>query len=441
MATLDGSIVNVALPTIGRELQASIGGIQWIVAAYLLTISAALLSVGRLGDLLGHRRVFVAGLAIFTAGSALCGVAPNLVALVSARVLQAVGASAMMAMGPAAITAVFPPHERGRALGANASVVALGLTLGPPLGGFVVQHLSWRWLFYVNLPIGIAGAWWAWRGLPASEGDGAATFDRRGAAWIALAVGAAVAAVQVGPNSALAGLGLAGTSAGAVAGLVRAERRTASPLVDASLFRDRLFSAGLASGFLSYAALFSSTLLTPFYLAQVQGLSPRGLGAVLTAVPVALSLTSPVSGRMSDRFGSRELCVAGMALLATGLATLSFAGPDDRLATIAVRLAVCGLGMGLFQPPNNSAVMGALPRERLGSGGGLLAEARNFGMVVGISLSEAMFRAFGGESAGQGGFLRGYRAALLAGAAVAALAGTTSLVRGRARPLSPARPS
>jgi EmrB/QacA subfamily drug resistance transporter len=439
MATLDSSIVNVALPTIRGELGATIAGVQWIVAAYLLTVSAALLAAGRLGDVAGHRRVFVGGMLVFTAGSVLCGLARGLPTLVGARVVQALGASAMMAIGPAALTAIFPRERRGRALGANASMVALGLTLGPPIGGFIVQHLSWRWLFGVNLPIGLAGAAWAWSTLPADEPVPGARLDVPGAGWIAVAVTSAIAAVQAAPDSAGRAALLLACAAGAGALLVRRERRSASPLIDARLFSNRLFTLGLVSGLLSYAALFSSTLLTPFYLAQVKALEPRALGLALTAVPVALSLSSPVSGRLSDRIGSRELCSAGMLLLALGLGALSLAGAGDSLWSIAARLALCGLAMGVFQPPNNNAVMGALPRERLGTGGGLLAEARNLGMVLGISSSEALFRAFGG-AAGPSTFLRGYRAALLSGAGLAVAAALASVIRGRhARDTQPQR--
>ena len=219
MATLDGNIVNVALPTLGVELGAQVHALQWIVNAYLLAITATLVLAGRLGDRAGHRVVYTGGLLVFTLGSALCGAAPGLGELVAARVLQALGASAMMAIGPAIVTASFPPEMRGRALGSVGTVVALGLTLGPPIGGLILSHLSWRWVFYVNLPVGIAGAAWALRILP--RGGGA-----RG------------------------------------------------PVLDLSLFRIPAFSWGLLAGFLSYAAMFSQTFLTPFLLARVLALEP-----------------------------------------------------------------------------------------------------------------------------------------------------------------------
>src|SRR3990172_4636097 len=196
MATLDGSIVNVALPTLRRDLGASFAGVEWVIAGYLLVISAVLLSAGRLGDLLGYRRVYTGGLLLFTVGSGFCGAAHELDALVAARAVQGLGASAMMAMGPAIVTAIFPPERRGRALGAITSVVAIGLTLGPTLGGFIVQHLSWRWIFLPNLPIGVAGAIWASRVLPGPRPPSPARLDPLGALLLAVALGAGVAAVQ-----------------------------------------------------------------------------------------------------------------------------------------------------------------------------------------------------------------------------------------------------
>jgi MFS family permease len=372
MATLDGNIVNVALPTIGHELAASVGRLQWIVNAYVLAITATLLPVGRLGDRFGHRAVYAGGLLLFTFGSALCGLAPGLAELVLARIVQALGASAMMAIGPAVITAAFPPTMRGRALGVIGTVVAIGLTAGPPLGGLIVAALSWRWVFYVNLPVGIAGALWALRILPRGGGE-------RG-----------------------------------------------GPLLDLAVFRIPVFTFGLLAGFLSYAAMFTQTLLTPFLFARVLGLSPGALGLALTSVPLALSVSSPLSGWLSDRFGGRWLPVAGMAVLAAALATLSSAGPDDAVLSVAARLALAGLGMGMFQSPNSAAVMSSLPRARLGSGGGLLATARNAGMAAGIGIAGGIVSLRAGPDAAGAGFLAGYALALRAGAVLAVVAAAVS---------------
>ena len=377
VATLDGNIVNVALPTIGRELGAPVARVQWIVNGYILAITATLILIGRIGDRLGRRAVYAGGLVVFTLGSALCGLAPGLSALVSARVLQALGASAMMAIGPGIVTAAFPPNQRAGALGAVGTAVALGLTAGPPLGGLIVASLSWRWVFFVNLPIGIAGAFWALRTLP------------RGG----------------------------GSAGGAI--------------LDLSLFRIPVFAWGLLAGFLSYAAMFSQTFLTPFLLARVLGLEPGRLGLVLSAVPVALALSSPLAGWISDAFGARGLPALGMAVLAAALGTLSLAGASSTVASVAAHLFVAGIGMGLFQAPNNATVMGALPRARLGSGGGLLATARNAGMAAGVGLAGTLFATRAGPSASGPEFLAGYALSLRAGAVLAVAAAVVSLVTPR----------
>ena len=376
MATLDGSIVNVALPTLSVELGAPVHQLEWIVSAYLIAISATLLAAGRLGDAAGHRSVYVGGLAVFTLGSALCGLSGSLGALVAARVVQALGATAMMAIGPAIVTAVFPGSMRGRALGAIGTVVALGLTLGPPLGGAILSGLSWRWIFFVNVPVGAAGIAWSLRTLPARRDGGAGR---------------------------------------------------SSPVVPLRLLGNPVFAVGIAAGLLSYAAMFSQTLLTPFFLARGKGLGPGPLGLMLAAVPLALSVSSPLAGWLSDRLGGRFLPPLGMALVAGGLASLAAAGPEDGLPSIAAGLAACGFGMGLFQAPNNSAVMGAAPRDLLGSAGGLLATARNVGMAAGVSLSGSLFAWRAGPSPGVPGLLDGWAVALRAGAAIAILAGAVSL--------------
>jgi EmrB/QacA subfamily drug resistance transporter len=427
MATLDGSIVNVALPTLARELGAPIDRLEWIVSAYLLAISATLLAAGRLGDLVGHRPVYVGGLAVFTVGSALCGASGGLGALVAARVVQALGATAMMAIGPAIVTAVFPPERRGRALGSIGSVVALGLTAGPPIGGAILQELSWRWIFLVNVPVGVAGIAWALRTVPRGRGE-RARFDARGAALLAAALALGLLAVDELPARGGLAAALAAGSLAAAALLAARSRRTDAPVLDASLFRSRAFSAGVGAGLLSYAAIFSQTLLTPFYLSRVKDLGPGALGLMLGAVPLALSVSSPLAGWMADRFGGRGLPACGMVLLALGLFALSAAGPDASLPSVAARLALCGFGMGLFQAPNNSWVMGSLPRARLGAGSGLLATARNVGMAVGVAVSGSLFAWRAGAGADVASFLGGYEVALRAGGAIAIAAGAVSLL-------------
>lgn len=381
MATLDGSIVNVALPAIGADLSAGLGGLSLVVTAFLATSALSLLPLGVLGDRLGPRRIFQGGMALFTVASLLCGLAPSLPVLVAARALQAVGAAATMAIGPGLVTAAFPPERRGRAIGAIGSVVSVGLTVGPPLGGLIVEVASWRWIFLVNLPVGLLGLAWGARALPADLPRPAGSGRR---------------------------LGL-------------------------DVLRVPAVAIGLASGLASYAAMFASTLLTPFYLARVRGLPPGQVGALLTAVPLAMAVSAPLAGWLADRVGPRRLPPVGAALLTLGLGALSLAGPASPLASIAGRLALCGVGMGLFQAPNNSAVLGALPRQRLGVGGGLLAVARTSGMVLGVQAAGFIAALVSGPDPAPGPFLPGFAWALRGGAAFALVAGALSLAVPRAR--------
>ena len=424
MATLDGSIVSVALPSIREDFGASIGGVELVVSVYLLVISSALLAAGRLGDSAGRRRVYAGGLLLFTLGSGLCGFAWSLPVLVAARAVQALGGAAMMSMAPAIVTSIFPRERRGRALGAVSSVVAAGLMAGAPLGGAILSFFPWHGIFLVNLPVGVAGAIWASRVLPADGAERGVPFDRGGAIWLGVALVGGIGALEVAPHSVPWALALVGAAAVAATLLWRTEQRAEAPLVDPELLRDRTVTFGLLAGLLSYAALFHQVLLTPFFLSGVKGFGVAGMGAVMTVVPIALMVTSPVSGWLSDRYGPRGPQIFGGALLAAGLLSLSLADGSSSTASIVARLALEGAGMGFFQPPNNSAVMGALPLAKLGSGGGLLATARNVGMVAGVALGGALFAAGQRTS-----FVAGWRLALASGAALALAAGLLALVK------------
>ncbi len=398
MATLDGSIVNVALPAIRDHFGASIGATQAIVTVYLLVLSATLLAAGRLGDVLGRRRVFTGGMLLFTLGSGLCGFSWSLPVLVLSRGIQA--------------------------LGAVSSVVAAGLTAGAPVGGAILAVASWNGIFLVNLPVGVAGAIWASRVLPDERPERRPAVDWPGAAFLGVSLAAGIGALDLAPHMGRAAVGLLAVAVVGAVLLWRVERRQPTPLLDPEVLGDRTVSLALAAAVLSYASLFHQTLLSPFFLTEVKGLGQSELAAALTVVPISLMLASPVSGWFSDRFGPRPPQVAGGLLLAAGLAWLASAGPDTPMPLFVAGLVLEGFGMGFFQPPNNSVVMGSLPVRKLGAGGGMLATARNVGMVLGVATGGALFQLGERES-----FVAGWRLALGSGAAVALAAGTLALVK------------
>lgn len=392
MSTLDSSIVNVALPTMQEAFGASVTAIGWVSLAYLLTLTLLLLPFGRLGDAIGRRPVYLGGLALFVAGSVLCGLSRTAGLLVAARVVQGVGASMVSANAAAIVTAAFPAAMRGRALGSIGAVVGLGLTVGPPLGGFLLEASGWPAIFFVNLPLGVIAIALAARLLPPDD-------DRAGRP----------------------------ASAGA-------------SLFDRALFGNGVFIAATGSLFLSFVSLFAVVFLAPFYLENVTGLAPAQVGQVLVVVPLLLLLVAPVAGAASDRLGTRRLATTGLVVITAGMLLLAWlvgratqrpAGAGEMIAG----LFVVGLGQGLFQPPNSSAAMGAVPPARLGMAGGLVATMRNFGMVVGIALAAGMYESrqaayhAGGASlvaaAGQG-----MRDALLVGALASAL-GIVLVLRAR----------
>jgi EmrB/QacA subfamily drug resistance transporter len=395
MSALDGSVVNIVLPVVRQDFGASVAAVEWVITIYLLVVSGLLLSVGRLGDLRGHRSVYATGFVVFLLGSALCGLAPSVGFLIGARGAQALGASMLFANSPAILTKSFPAEMRGRALGLQATMTYLGLTVGPSIGGWLTTALGWRSVFYINLPVGLLALVLALRFVPRDAGSGAAEgFDLRGAVTFTAGLVALLLALNQGHAwgwAAPATLGLLAASVVLLIAFLRHERRVPSPMVDLSLFRRRTFSAAAGSALLNYVCVYTLLFLMPFYLLQARGLSPAEAGLLLTAQPLLMAAVAPISGTLSDRIGTRLPSVLGMGLFAAGLFLLSRLALDTPYLVVAGMLAVAGLGIGIFVSPNNSALMGAAPAHRQGIAAGILALARNVGMVIGVGLAGAVF--------------------------------------------------
>ena len=393
MSTLDGSIVNIALPRIQSDFGIDLTTVEWVVVAYLLVVGSLLLPFGRLGEVVGFKRVYLVGFAIFTVASVLCGAAPNEQALIVFRVLQAIGAAMNMAMGPAIVARTFPAAERGRALGLNGVSVSVGLSLGPVIGGIITQGLTWRSIFFINLPIGILAILWAWRILPSEERRGGQSFDLRGALLSGVGLFALLLALSEGQAwgwTSLSTVGLFGAFVAFAACFLIVELRAAQPLVDLNLFRSRPFSAGLLTLVVAFAGLLTASFLLPFLLQQTRGFSPLEAGLLMTPVPLTMALVAPLSGAASDRLGPRIPASLGMAIVVLGLLSLTQLPTDFTLPDLIWRLVLLGIGQGMFGSPNSSAVLGSVPRNRVGTASGMLAQMRVDGQALGIALSAAI---------------------------------------------------
>ena len=447
LCVLDSSIVNISLPTITRELRTDTTTIQWVVMAYLLVITGLLLSFGRLADLVGRKPVYTVGMAIFTLGTLACGLAQSVEQLIATRTLQGIGAAMVMALGPALTASAFPLSERGKALGINSTIVALGGISGPVLGGLLQDLLDWRWVFLFRVPFGLLAVLLAWWLLAAQPGLGRRRFDLLGGALLFVWLAALTLGLNQGRNLGWDSPATVGLFAVAVAGALAfafVEWRVPEPMLDLRLFRVRLFSAASASSLLMFMAQFALSLLLPFYLVQAAGYSPREAGLMILPLPLAMSVVAPLSGTLSDRIGSRALSTAGMAIICLGLLWLSRLEATTPYPEVALRLVLVGAGSGLFGSPNNSALLSSLPRAMMGVASGMQATMRNLGMVVGTAISGAVWTgrmAYHAEELRRAGgldqatlqvqaLMGGLQDALLVSAAICSVGILTSLVRG-----------
>ena len=395
MSTLNASIVNISLPAIADDFDIGIPEVEWVVVAFLLATGALLLTFGRLGDIVGYKRVYVVGFIIFTLAGVLCGLSQSVAELVGLRAVQGLGAGMVQAIGPAIVTATFSPQERGKALGLNAMSVAVGLALGPTLGGVLTEWLSWRWIFFVNLPVGVFGVLWAQKML-SEEGGGDSRqrrFDPLGAVLVSGALFALLLALSEGSSwgwGSFKTIGLLATFTLLGVAFVVAEFRVKQPMLDLKLFTIRSFVAGNMSLLIAFAALFAANFLLPFFLERGQGLSDFESGLLLTPLPLAILVVAPFSGALSDRIGTRIPSTVGLTVLAVGLLSLTSIDAETGHWGLIWRFAIVGAGMGLFNSPNQSSIMGSVPKPRLGNASGMISQMRYTGQALGIAVGGAV---------------------------------------------------
>lgn len=457
MSALDASIVTIALPTIGAAYHVGLNLAAWVSIAYLLTLTALVVTFGRVADLLSRRLVYTAGFGVFIVGSALTGAAPTFGILIASRVLQAIGAGMLQANSVAIVTANAPPGGRGRAIGFQAAAQAVGLSLGPTIGGLLVAGLGWRSVFYVNVPVGILGTLAALallpddraiarQATPASQGEPAkprVAFDIPGAGLLAALLAGLLFGLTQGYKlgwTSPAVLGAFALAAGSAGALAWVERRAHAPLIPPALLRLPVFVIGNVTGLLSYATTFGVLFLMPFEFTRAFHLGTAVSGLLLTAVPLAMMAVSPIGGSLADRYGTERLTVVGAAVIEVGLLGLALLGFTGSVFALVPALLVVGLGMGLFTPPNNSSVMGAAPDALLGTAGGVLNMARSLGMSMGSAIAATLYASFLLAYAGSETSLRrfpnleSFRAVFLGFALLAALTVMFSLLRSDTTP-------
>ncbi|WP_208599014.1 MFS transporter [Desulfonatronum thioautotrophicum] len=397
MATLDMSIVNVALPSLARQLDTDFATVQWVILSYVLVVASLLLLVSRLGDMRGKKGIFSLGLGLFTLGSLLCGLAPSVGWLIFFRAVQGIGAAMSQALGIAIVTEIAPPGRRGRAIGLIGATVAMGLALGPSLGGVIIEYIGWRWIFWINVPVGILAQLIIARYMPAlPPRRGGQRFDIPGAVLAAVTLAAYSMGMTMGQKVGFAAplsLALLGTALLGLAGFIHVERRSPDPMIDLKLFANPLFSINLIMSVLVFISL-SAGFIMPFFLQFAQDRPPSEVGLMMMAIPLSMGLVAPFAGALSDRFGPRGLSLLGLVILITGCLAVSTLNLDTPWWGFVLRVIPVGLGVGLFQAPNNSAIMGAVPQERLGVASGLLNYSRVFGQSTGLPLIGTIFTLF-----------------------------------------------
>ncbi|HTP02136.1 MAG TPA: MFS transporter [Anaerolineales bacterium] len=450
MAAIDSTIVILGLPDMMVKLHADLVEMIWVIMAYILVSTVFLLTFGRIADMFGRVRMYNLGFVIFTVGSALCGFSGTATQLILFRMVQGAGAAMMVVNSVAIITEAFPANERGKALGINAVTFSFGGVAGPILGGLILTLADWRWIFFINVPVGIFGAIWGYMALKElSTRRKGESFDLLGTLTFSLGLTALLIALTLGiqynftspPIMALFGLFIVG-----VAFFLWWERRVKNPVLDLSLFRNRVYNFSVMSAMIQSLALFAVNFLIIFYLQGVLGYDPLKAALLLIPLPVVTSIIAPIGGNIADRIGARIPATIGLLIQGGALVWFTRLNPGSPYWQIALGLAIMGLGGGLFYPPNTSAAMNAAPKNRLGIASGTLATLRQAGMVTSFALAlavtassiprQAMMQLFVGTnvtlgSAPMRAFVIGMHNAFLVSFVLVLVAAGISFVRGQ----------
>ena len=389
LETIDISIVNVALPTLVRAFHTDFATIQWVILAFLLTQTTLMMSIGRLGDMVGKKAIMTWGFVVFSLTSMLCGFAPSIGWLIGLRVVQGVAAAMAFALSMGIATEAFPPTERGKALGTIGLLVSVGIVSGPVVGGYLIDALSWEWIFFVNVPIGVLGVFLTQRYVPDIRPVGKQSFDYAGGLIFLVFLLTLLLALTFGQKLGFGNLwivSLLAISAIFLAGFIWVEWRVNQPVIDLRLFLNSYFSLNLSMRLISFVAFTGVSLMLPFYLEDMQGYSPAQVGWLLAVVSICFGITAPIAGILSDRFGSRVITIVGIIIFLAGSLIVATLNLETSMSGYIIRMVLFGIGMGVFQSPNNSILMGAVPRTQLGVASSLLSVTRTLGRGFGLAL-------------------------------------------------------
>jgi len=442
MIMLDNTVVNVALPSIGRDLHVTVSSLEWVVTAYALTFAALLITGGKLGDLMGRRRIFVIGIAFFTLSSLACGLAPTAGFLIGARAVQGIGAALMNPASLSIITATFPPRERGQAIGIWAGVSAMALAIGPLIGGLIVDNLNWNWIFFINIPVGVAGIIVSQLVIKESRDTShEQSIDLPGLITSSAGLFALTFALIEGNGHGWTSpeiVGLFSAAALLLVGFVVLERYQRLPMLDLSLFRNGSFAGSNVVAMLVSLGMFGVFFFVSLYIQNILGWSATKAGASFLPMTLLIILVAPIAGKLSDRVGSRWLMGAGMTLVSISLLFYQRVGLHSTFWTLLPAMLLGGVGMAMTMSPMTAAAMSSVPVDKAGVGSGVLNSFRQLGGSLGIALMGAILASFvtvgprSPEAPQQ--FVNGLHAALLVAAVITFAAAIVAVVTVRTRP-------
>lgn len=386
MVTLDGSIVNVAMPVMAKELHVGMGGIEWVASIYLVICCATILIFGRLGDMIGKVRIFQTGVVLFTIGSLLCSISPSLSLLIGSRLVQGLGAAAALAANQGIITETFPSNERGKALGFVSTFVALGSMAGPTIGGFILTLLPWQYIFLLNVPVGFLSLLVGLRILPNRKPADPGRLDTKGSVLLFVSIIMIFSSITLMQNLVNVPVILA-----LIVGIllvllfIKVESNAKAPLIPLNIFRNKMFSLNMFTLLLVFLALGACNILLPFYLQDALKFSPGKAGLFLTVIPLITAFVGPLSGTLSDHIGCEKPTMIGLLFYTLGLSLFVSSGTDMSVFRLILFLIILAIGSGLFQAPNNSLIMGSVTREKLGFVGSFTGLMRNMGLSIGLT--------------------------------------------------------